>query len=74
MGYEFKSETDTEVLAHLINMYYKGDLIEAVIKSLKQVEGSYAIAVLRPVRFSGLREEGQPPCNGNRQWGHIRRF
>jgi glucosamine--fructose-6-phosphate aminotransferase (isomerizing) len=46
MGYEFKSETDTEVLAHLINMYYKGDLIEAVIKSLKQVEGSYAIAVL----------------------------
>lgn len=46
MGYEFKSETDTEVLAHLINMYHKGDLIEAVIKSLKQVEGSYAIAVL----------------------------
>ncbi len=46
MGYEFKSETDTEVLAHLINMYYKGDLVEAVIKSLKQVEGSYAIAVL----------------------------
>jgi glutamine---fructose-6-phosphate transaminase (isomerizing) len=46
MGYEFKSETDTEVLAHLINMYYKGDLIEAVIKSLEQVEGSYAIAVL----------------------------
>lgn len=46
MGYEFKSETDTEVLAHLINMYYKGDLIEAVIRSLKQVEGSYAIAVL----------------------------
>lgn len=46
MGYEFKSETDTEVLAHLINMYYKGDLVEAVIKALKQVEGSYAIAVL----------------------------
>lgn len=46
MGYEFKSETDTEVLAHLINMYYKGDLVEAVIKALEQVEGSYAIAVL----------------------------
>ncbi len=46
MGYEFKSETDTEVLAHLINMYYKGDLVEAVIKALEKVEGSYAIAVL----------------------------
>lgn len=46
MGYEFKSETDTEVLAHLINMYYKGDLVEAVVKALEKVEGSYAIAVL----------------------------
>ncbi len=46
LGYEFQSETDTEVLAHLVNMYYKGDLVEAVIKALKQVEGSYAIAVI----------------------------
>jgi glucosamine--fructose-6-phosphate aminotransferase (isomerizing) len=46
LGYEFQSETDTEVLAHLINMYYKGDLVEAVIKALEQVEGSYAIAVI----------------------------
>lgn len=46
MGYEFASETDSEVLAHLINLYYKGDLTEAVTKALERVEGSYAVAVL----------------------------
>lgn len=46
MGYEFQSETDSEVLAHLINLYYKGDLTVAVARALEQVEGSYAIAVL----------------------------
>ena len=46
MGYEFQSETDSEVLAHLINLYYKGDLTEAVTRALERVEGSYALAVL----------------------------
>lgn len=46
MGYEFQSETDSEVLAHLINFYYKGDLFQAVSKALERVEGSYAVAVL----------------------------
>jgi glucosamine--fructose-6-phosphate aminotransferase (isomerizing) len=46
MGYEFSSETDSEVLAHLIHFYYKGDLQAAVIKALEHVEGSYAVAVL----------------------------
>jgi glucosamine--fructose-6-phosphate aminotransferase (isomerizing) len=46
MGFVFQSETDSEVLAHLINLYYKGDLSEAVAKALSQVEGSYAVAVL----------------------------
>lgn len=46
MGFEFQSETDSEVLAHLINMYYKGDLADAVVKALAKVEGSYAMAVL----------------------------
>ena len=45
-GYKFVSETDTEVLAHLVHKYYKGDLIDAVIKGLKQVRGSYAAAFL----------------------------
>jgi glucosamine--fructose-6-phosphate aminotransferase (isomerizing) len=43
-GYEFSSETDTEVLAHLAHKYYKGDLLKAVIESLKKVKGSYAAA------------------------------
>lgn len=46
MGFEFQSETDSEVLAHLINMYYQGDLTDAVVKALEKVEGSYAVAVL----------------------------
>jgi glucosamine--fructose-6-phosphate aminotransferase (isomerizing) len=46
MGYEFASETDSEVLAHLIHLYYKGDLFAAVCKALERVEGSYAVAVL----------------------------
>ncbi|MCX9081063.1 MAG: glutamine--fructose-6-phosphate transaminase (isomerizing) [Candidatus Methanoperedens sp.] len=45
-GYEFVSETDTEVLAHLVHRYYKGDLVKAVIESLKKVKGSYAAAYL----------------------------
>ena len=46
IGYEFNSETDSEVLAHLIHYYYKGDLFAAVCKALERVEGSYAVAVL----------------------------
>ena len=46
MGYQFSSETDSEVLAHLIHFYYKKDLLEATIKALEHVEGSYALAVL----------------------------
>jgi glucosamine--fructose-6-phosphate aminotransferase (isomerizing) len=45
-GYVFTSETDSEVLAHLINFYFHGDLYEAVCKALVHVEGSYAVAVL----------------------------
>ncbi|MFZ2377677.1 MAG: glutamine--fructose-6-phosphate transaminase (isomerizing) [Methanothrix sp.] len=46
MGYEFQSETDSEVLAHLIHFYYKEDLFAATLKALEKVEGSYAIAVM----------------------------
>ena len=45
-GYEFKSETDTEVLAHLLDYYYKGNPLEAIAKVLHRVEGSYALGIL----------------------------
>ncbi len=49
-GHNFKSRTDTEVVAHLIEEEMKGDieLGEAVLKSLRRLEGSYAFAVLSP--------------------------
>ena len=45
-GYLFRSDTDTEVLAHLIETAYAGNLEAAVIEALRQVEGTYGIAVL----------------------------
>lgn len=45
-GYHFISETDTEVLAHLLDYYYKGNPLEAVTKVLHRVEGSYALGIL----------------------------
>lgn len=45
-GYEFSSETDTEVIAHLIDSLYKDNLFEAVKHAIKKLKGSYAIAVI----------------------------
>ena len=45
-GYRFVSETDTEVLAHLLDYYYKGNPMETVTKVLHRVEGSYALGIL----------------------------
>lgn len=45
-GYHFISETDTEVLAHLLDYYYKGDPLEAITKVLHRVEGAYALGIL----------------------------
>src|SRR3972149_4975713 len=45
-GYRMISETDTEVLVHLIRFYYHGDLTEAVRSALQQVEGTYGITVV----------------------------
>lgn len=45
-GIKFQSETDTEVLAHLIARFYKGDLKAAVLKALDKVEGTFGLAVI----------------------------
>lgn len=45
-GHIFTSDTDTEVIPHLVEKYYRGDLFAAVGNALKEVEGSYAIIVL----------------------------
>ena len=45
-GFSFKSETDSEVLAHLIQQCYEGDVTRAVSAALKNIEGTYGIAVI----------------------------
>ncbi len=57
-GHRFVSETDTEVLAHLIEEKYSGDLVEAVRLALREVRGAYAIGVMHhdhPNRIVGAR-------------------
>jgi glucosamine--fructose-6-phosphate aminotransferase (isomerizing) len=57
-GYEFLSQTDTEVMAHLIDSLYNGDVLEAVQAAIVQLSGAYAIAVFHkdePQRVIGAR-------------------
>ncbi|AJC21739.1 glutamine--fructose-6-phosphate transaminase (isomerizing) [Pandoraea pulmonicola] len=61
-GYAFASQTDSEVIAHLIDHLYDGDLFEAVKAAAAQLQGSYAIAVVcrdEPHRLVGARD-GMP--------------
>jgi glucosamine--fructose-6-phosphate aminotransferase (isomerizing) len=57
-GYVFNSQTDTEVIAHLVDSLYNGDLFEAVKSAVGQLHGAYAIAVFckdEPHRLIGAR-------------------
>lgn len=59
-GFEFISETDTEVIAHLVEYYYNGNIIETVAKVVERVEGSYALGILcddLPDSFVAVRKE-----------------
>ncbi len=58
-GYAFESQTDTEVIAHLINDLYDGDLLHTVQRVVKQLHGAFAIAVFckdEPQRVIGARQ------------------
>jgi glucosamine--fructose-6-phosphate aminotransferase (isomerizing) len=57
-GYAFASQTDTEVIAHLVDMHYDGDLFDAVKRAVVELHGAYAIAVFardEPHRVVGAR-------------------
>jgi glucosamine--fructose-6-phosphate aminotransferase (isomerizing) len=61
-GYRFASQTDTEVIAHLVDHLYDGDLLEAVQAAVRRLKGAFAIAVFcrdEPQRVVGARE-GSP--------------
>ena len=65
-GYVFHSQTDTEVIAHLVDFHYHGDLLEAVQTAVAQLRGAYGIAVFHkdePHRVIGARE-GSPMVLG----------
>ena len=59
-GYEFKSQTDTEVVPNLVHYYYEGDLFKAVVKATERLEGSYAIGVVcgdEPDKLVAVRKD-----------------
>ena len=61
-GYVFESQTDTEVIAHLVHHLYHGDLLDAVQQTVKRLHGAYAIAVFcrdEPHRIVAARQ-GSP--------------
>jgi len=61
-GFKFESQTDTEVVAHLVHHYYDGDLFEAVQRAALRLKGTFALAVFcrdEPHRVVGARE-GSP--------------
>jgi glutamine---fructose-6-phosphate transaminase (isomerizing) len=59
-GYKFYSETDTEVIPNLVDYFYKGNLLEAVMKAVERMEGSYAIGVIstyEPDKLVAVRKD-----------------
>ena len=68
-GYSFASQTDTEVMAHLIDSLYQGDILQAVLQASKELRGAFAIAVMakdEPHRVIGARA-GSPLIFGQGQ-------
>ncbi|MEO8738076.1 MAG: glutamine--fructose-6-phosphate transaminase (isomerizing) [Casimicrobiaceae bacterium] len=72
-GYKFVTQTDTEVIAHLIHAHYRGNLLDAVRKSVAEFKGAYAIAAIstrEPGRAVGARY-GSPLLVGIGEHDHF---
>jgi glutamine---fructose-6-phosphate transaminase (isomerizing) len=72
-GYQFASQTDTEVIAHLVHSLHQGDLLEAVRRAARRLKGAYAIAVVSkkdPGTVVGARA-GSPLVVGVGQGEHF---
>jgi glucosamine--fructose-6-phosphate aminotransferase (isomerizing) len=72
-GYGFVTQTDSEVIAHLIHAHYDGDLLAAVTKAVREFRGAYAIAVIstrEPDRIVGARA-GSPLLVGLGEGDHY---
>lgn len=72
-GYEFISETDTEVIAHLLDYYYKGNPLEAITKIMHRMEGSYALGIIfkdHPEELYAVRKDS-PLIVGYTENGNI---
>lgn len=72
-GYEFVSETDTEVIAHLLDYYYNGNPLQAVTKIMHRMEGSYALGIIfqdHPNELYAVRKDS-PLIVGNTKGGNI---
>ena len=72
-GYEFISDTDTEVIAHLLDYYYQGNPLQAVTKVMHRMEGSYALGIIfrdHPDELYAVRKDS-PLIAGRTEGGCI---
>lgn len=72
-GYQFLSETDTEVIAHLLDYYYTGNPLQAITKIMHRMEGSYALGIIfkdHPDELYAVRKDS-PLIVGETEGGSI---
>ena len=72
-GYEFVSDTDTEVVAQMLDCYYEGDPLKAIVKVMHRLEGSYALGILfadHPEELYAVRKDS-PLIVGTMEKGNI---
>lgn len=72
-GYEFVSDTDTEVIAHLLDYYYHGNPLQTITKIMHRMEGSYALGILfkdHPDELYAVRKDS-PLIVGESQGGSV---